>query len=88
MRSRVRFREGFPPSDGIPGRHKEENMVAKISGGRDEIGWSAFRRSLNNSCDLISAWMTSSDALIAESMACSRNALEFSGVGIIKTEIA
>ena len=87
MRSRVRFRDGFPPSDGIPGRHKEENMAVKISGGRDEMGWSAFRRSFNCSSDLISAWMVSSDALISASMACSRSSLESSRVGFIKTGI-
>ena len=36
---------------------------------------------------LISAWMASFDAFNAVSMACSRNSPEFSGVGIIKTEI-
>ena len=62
-------------------------MAAKISGGRAEMGWSAFRRSFNKSRDLISARMASSDALIAVSMACSRNSLEVSGVGVITTEI-
>ena len=45
MRSRARFRDCLPPSDGIPGRHKEENMAAKISGGRDEMGWRACEAS-------------------------------------------
>ena len=63
-------------------------MAAKISGGRDEIGWRAFRRSFNSSNDLISALMDSSNALISVLMACCRDSLELSWAGFIKTEIA
>ena len=62
-------------------------MVAKISGGRDEMGWSAFRRSFNSSNDLISALMESSYALISASMAC-RDSIKLSWTGFTETEIA
>ena len=55
-------------------------MVAKISGGRDETGWSAFRRSLNK-------WMDSSNDLISASIACCCDSLEYAWVGFIKTEM-
>ena len=63
-------------------------MTAKTSGGRDEMGWSAFRRSFNSSNDLMSALMDSSNALMSVSMACCKDSLELSWAGFIKTEIA
>ena len=81
MRSRAIFRDVFPPSDGIPGKHKEANMLARISGGRDEMGWRAFRRSFSAPNNL----MDSSIALISSSMRC--DSLERAWVEFIKTEI-
>ena len=46
-----------------------EKMVAKISGGRDETGASAFRSSLNTLTD---SKKDSSNALILASMACCK----------------
>src|SRR6266702_8565885 len=71
-RSHDRWWSGFRPSGDVPlgGRRKKENMAAKISGGRDETGASALRRSLN-------ARMESSNALISASMACRWYSREF-----------
>ena len=55
-------------------------MAANISGGRDEMGWSVFRRSFNDRMD------TSND-LISASIAACRDSLEFAWVGFIKTEM-
>ena len=45
--------------------HKRENMAANISGGRDETGESALRRSFK-------AWTYSSKDLISALMVCSK----------------
>ena len=55
-------------------------MAAKISGGKDEMGWSAFWRRFNN-------WMDSSEDLISVSMVSGRDSLECARVGFIETEM-